>query len=199
MFTQRASSERKYLIDFQTNLREIIRQPLPHPDAPKSSEQVMVERLLPAIIRLSNQGQSQASYYVYQYLQWQQSSAASNWLHKAADQGYATACFEAGQAAIEQGAYRQASQYFLSLLKSGDTFLKDELKALMDSSPSLQANLPLVARKISVEANIDQGVDAFVNSLKQPQGRSQTLFAAMAEPYAPTAGIEHQNSVLCGG
>jgi hypothetical protein len=199
MFTKMASSERKYLLDFQTNLREIIRQPLPHPDAPKSSEQVMVERLLPAVIRLSNQGQSQASYYVYQYLQWQQSSAASNWLQKAAEQGYATACFKAGQAAIEQSAYRQASQYFMALLKSGDTFLIDELKALMDSSPSLQANLPMVARKISVDTNIEHGVGAFVNSLKQPQGRSQTLFAATSEQsYVPT-GTEHQNSIVCPG
>lgn len=174
----------RYFSTFWANL-SAIKQEQQHEGAPKSIARHNVEKILPNIIKLAQDGNSQAQYYLAKYLQLQDNhQAAETWLEKSAALNYADACFELASTALEDGQYLKAQKYFMKLDNTGDLFLIDSAKTLLVGHPAL-SEMPLLAQKQDVTNQQDNSVEIFIANMKQ----GQTLFSntgSCHESVAPT-------------
>ncbi len=136
------SEEKMFLSTFWCSLREY--QLDPNDNQAKQS----IDRLLPALMSLTTHSNAQAQYYLAKYLMLKDSPVALLKLTEAANNNYPKACSELAKHYINVKDYNLADQYFLKLHASGDNFLINDMKQLIDVD-NLIEQLP----KLNVEMN----------------------------------------------
>lgn len=172
---------------FWQNLSDLRKQTT-HIGAPRSESQIIVDGLMPILMKLSQQDDGQAQYYMACYLLLTNNQmAASHWLQQSAENNYPDACLKLAQQYLSEMDFNRAEVYFLKLVKTGDSFLIDQMKqslkaeAVFDKMPKLQSAVSTPQHNIGrFKTSLSSYVSSLTNSSQAP-----TLFSVQPRAVEP--------------